>query len=124
MAYDELFADRIRSILHEAKQPFEEMKMMGGLCFKVNDKMLCGIHHDKKYGDNLLMARIGEETYQSELEKEECLPMDFTGRPMKGYIFVTPQGFDMDDDLKYWIDRCLQFNPLAKMSKKKAKKKA
>lgn len=120
MAYDEYLADRIRLHLNEKHAPFEEMKMMGGLCFKVNNKMLCGIHIDKKYGDSLLMARIGEEIYQKELERENCLPMDFTGRPMKGYIFVTPEGFDSEDELSYWLDRCLEFNPKAKSSKKKS----
>jgi len=96
--------------------------MMGGLLFKMNEKMLCGIHIDKKYGDTLLMARIGEEVYEAELEKEETLPMDFTGRPMKGYIFVTPDGIDMEDDLKYWLQLCIDFNPLAKASKKRKKK--
>jgi hypothetical protein len=48
--------------------------------------------------------------------------MDFTGRPMKGYIFVTPDGFDSEDDLSYWIDRCLEFNPKAKANNKKSKK--
>ena len=96
--------------------------MMGGLCFMVNDKMLCGIHIDNKYGDSLFMARIGEESYIDEIKKEVCLPMDFTGRPMKGYVFVTPVGFDMDIDLAYWVQKCLDFNPLAKSSKKKRKK--
>ncbi|WP_202903812.1 hypothetical protein [Neotamlana nanhaiensis] len=45
--------------------------------------------------------------------------MDFTGRPMKGYIFVTPEGFDLDSDLEYWIQLTLNFNPIAKSSKKK-----
>lgn len=93
--------------------------MMGGLCFKVDDKMLCGIHIDKKYKDSLLMARIGLDQYGTEIKKEECLPMNFTGRPMKGYIFVTPDGFDTDENLSYWIDRCLAFNPMAKSSKRK-----
>lgn len=121
MAYDEFLADRIRRVLKEKGSPYTEMKMMGGLCFKVNEKMLCGIHIDKKYGDSLLMARIGEVAYESEINKEECLPMDFTGRPMKGYIFVTPTGFDSDADLEYWVELCLKFNPLAKASKKKKK---
>lgn len=121
MAYDEFLADRLRKTLKEKNVLFSEMKMMGGLCFKVNDKMLCGIHTDKKYGDNLLMARIGEEAYQKEIAKDVCLPMDFTGRPMKGYIFVTPEGFDLDDDLSYWLQICLDFNPMAKSSKKSAK---
>ncbi|MCJ8288866.1 MAG: TfoX/Sxy family protein [Crocinitomicaceae bacterium] len=123
MAYDEYLADRLRRTLNEKHAPFEEMKMLGGLLFKVDGKMLCGIHIDKKYGASLLMARIGEETYEKELERENCLPMDFTGRPMKGYIFVTPEGFDSEDDLSYWVDRCLEFNPKAKASKKKKPKR-
>ena len=96
--------------------------MMGGLLFMVDDKMLCGIHIDKRYGDSLLMARIGEEAYELELKKDACLPMDFTGRPMRGYIFVTPEGRDKEEDLVYWIDLCLTFNPMAKSSKSKKKK--
>ena len=92
---------------------------MGGLCFKVDHKMLCGIHIDKKYGDSLLMARIGVSAYKKEIVKAVCLPMDFTGRPMIGYVFVTPEGFDADNNLSYWIDLCLAFNPIAKASKKK-----
>lgn len=95
---------------------------MGGLLFSVDDKMLCGIHIDKKYGDSLLMARIGEEAYSNEIGKAECLPMDFTGRPMKGYIYITPDGWDLDKDLEYWIELTLAFNPLAKASKKRKKK--
>lgn len=119
MAYDEYLADRIRQQLNDKGVHFNEMKMMGGLCFTVNSKMLCGIHQDKKIGANLLMARIGEEAYARERQKEVCLPMDFTGRPMKGYTFVVPEGYDMDKDLAYWIQCCLDFNPLAKASKKK-----
>ena len=98
---------------------FTSKNMMGGHLFLVNDKMFCGIHMDKKFGDSLLMARIGEGAYETEILKEVCLPMDFTGRPMQGYIFVTPDGFDMDDDLDYWLKLCLVFNPFAKSSKKK-----
>lgn len=123
MAYDEYLADRIRRILKEKRTPYTELKMMGGLCFKVNEKMLCGIHIDKKYGDSLLMARIGEIEYEQQIHKEACLPMDFTGRPMKGYVFITPDGFDTDEDLSYWVDLCLVFNPMAKASKKRKKQK-
>ena len=123
MAYDESFAERIRTILSSKGVAFEELKMMGGLCIKVDNKMLCGTHIDRKYGDTLLMARIGLDAYEDELKKEACLPMDFTGRPMKGYIFVTPEGFEKDNDLDYWIQKCLDFNPFAKASKKKKKKK-
>ncbi len=122
MAYDEFLADRVRTILREQNKGFSEMKMMGGLCFKVDEKMLCGIHIDKKLNKSLLMARIGEEAYKQEVEKKECLPMDFTGRPMRGYVFVTEEGLDMDTDLEYWIKKCLEFNPEAKASKKRKKK--
>lgn len=76
----------------------------------VNKKMCCGIHVDKKYGDSLLMAKIGEEAYKEEIKKEVCLPMDFTGRAMKGYIYITPLGFDLDEDLECWILRALDYN--------------
>ena len=86
--------------------------MMGGLVFMVNNKMCCGTHIDKKFGDSLLMAKIGEVAYDEEIEKKECLPMDFTGRPMKGYIFVTPDGFDLDQDLDYWVSKAVDYNKL------------
>jgi hypothetical protein len=121
MAYDEYLAERIQLVFKEKRISVEARKMMGALCFMVNDKMCCGIHIHKKTNESLLMARIGEKVYEKELAKPECLPMDFTGRPMKGYIFVTPDGFDMDEDLSYWIQLCIDFNPLAKSSKQKKK---
>lgn len=119
MAYDEFLGDRIRGVFQSKKISFIDKKMMGGLVFMVDDKMCCGIHIDKKSNESLLMARIGEEAYAIEIKKEVCLPMNYTGRPMKGYIFVVADGFDMDTDLAYWIQRCIDFNPLAKSSKKK-----
>jgi len=122
MAYDKFLADRIRNVFTEKKVTFYEKKMFSGLCFMVDAKMCCGIHFDKKKKTDLLMARIGEEAYTEAMKREGCHPMDFTGRPMKGYVFVTPEGFDTDEDLLYWIDLCVEFNPLAKMSKKRKKK--
>jgi TfoX/Sxy family transcriptional regulator of competence genes len=116
MAYDEFLADRVRRRLNEQKALFEEKKMMGGLCFMVDDKMCVGIVQGK------LMARIGLEVYPLALKKKGCSQMDFTGKPMKGYVFVDPSGIDSDDELSYWVDLCLQFNPFAKSSKKKRKK--
>lgn len=115
MAYDELLADRIRNTLNEKKVESRELKMMGGLCFMVDEKMCVGIVK------NMLMARIGEEAYESALSKKGVQPMDFTGRPMKGYVFIEPEGVDMEEDLTYWIQKCLDFNPLAKSSKKRKK---
>ena len=121
MAYDEFLADRLRRAFQQAKVSFYEKNMFGGLCFMVDEKMCCGIHYDKKKQTDLLMARIGEEASEAAMHREGCHPMDFTGRPMKGYVFVTPDGFDSEDDLSYWVRLCLAFNPLAKASKKKRK---
>ncbi|WP_405208659.1 TfoX/Sxy family protein [Aquimarina sp. LLG6339-5] len=119
MAYNEYLADRISQIFKDKRANFYTKKMMGGLCFMVDDKMCCGIHYDKKKETDLLMARIGEDAYKNAIKREGCYPMDFTGRPMKGYAFVTPDGFDLDEDLEYWIQLCLDFNPIAKSSKRK-----
>jgi len=121
MAYNEFIADRIRQVFNDKAINFSEKKMMGGLCFMVNDKMCCGIHFDKKRKMDLLMARIGEDASPQAMVKEACLPMDFTGRPMKGYVFVTAEGIDMEEDLDYWIQLCLDFNLIAKASKKRKK---
>lgn len=119
MAYDEELAQRISHCLLRHQAEFTSKDMMGGHVFLVDGKMLCGIHIDKKYGDSLLMVRIGEEAYATEIERPECLPMDFTGRPMKGYIHVTPAGFARDTHLDHWITLALAFNPHAQASTKK-----
>lgn len=123
MVFDPLLADRIRNLLTARNVDFTDKSMMVGRVFQVDEKMLCGIHIDKRTEGSLLMARIGEVAYPAETEKEETLPMDFTGRPMRGYIFVVPEGFTDDDSLGYWLDLCLAFNPLAKASKKRKKKR-
>ncbi len=123
MPYDELIADRVRQAFRDINTSFEEKRMFGGLCFMVDDKMCCGIHWDKKKETDLLMARIGEEASEEAMKRTGCHPMDFTGRPMRGYVFVTPDGYDLDEDMAYWIGLCVAFNPLAKASAKKKKKK-
>jgi TfoX/Sxy family transcriptional regulator of competence genes len=116
MAYDEFLADRIRQSLKLKQVLFIEKKMMGGLCYLVNDKMCIGIIK------NDLMTRIAPELYEELLQKEGCREMDFTGRPLKGYIMVAPSAIDLDEDLDEWIQLCLDFNPRAKSSKKKHNK--
>ncbi|MBI5915211.1 MAG: TfoX/Sxy family protein [Bacteroidetes bacterium] len=115
MAYNEHLADRIRRAFQEKRAAFEEKKMMGGLCFLVDGKMCAGIVEDK------LMARIDTAIYEAALTKKGCTEMNFTGRPMKGYVFVNPEGIDSDADLTAWIQSCLDFNPRAKSSRKVAK---
>lgn len=113
MAHDTYLAERIAHILNAKGIRFEEKKMMGGLCFMVNDKMCVGVVR------NSLMARIDPATYEEALNKKGVKPMDFTGRPMKGYVFVEPEGVDFESDLEEWVQQCLDFNPKAKSSKKK-----
>lgn len=112
MAYDEFLEDRIQRILYEKNVLFSKKKMMGGLTFMVNDKMCVGIVRDT------LMARIDPDMYQEALKKKGSRGMDFTGRPMKGFIFVDPIGIDMEEDLEYWIQLALEYNPKAKRSRK------
>lgn len=123
MAYDEYLADRTRQLLKEKHVAYAEMKMMGGLCFMVDEKMCCGLLTDKNTDSAMLMARIGVDNYESALKKPHCSEMNFTGRSMKGYVFISADGIDSDNDLEYWVQLCLDFNPFAKSSKKKTKKK-
>ena len=87
--------------------------MMGGLTFMVNNKMCVGIYKDK------LMARISPKVYESSLEKPGCRKMEFTGRPLKGFVLVEPEGIKTKRELQYWINLALEFNKHAKASKKK-----
>ena len=114
MAYDEYFAERIRNKFRELDVPFEDKKMMGGICFLVNDKMCVGIVKEK------MMARIDPEKTDEAFARKGCHEMDFTHKPMKGFIFVDPGGVDQDKDLEYFIRLALEYNPKAKSSKKKA----
>ncbi|WP_245917646.1 RNA methyltransferase [Aureitalea marina] len=86
----------------------------------VEDKMCCGLMNNKKKETDLLMARIGDEAYSKALQRPGCMPMDFTGRPLKGFVFVLPDRYDSEKDLTYWLDACLVFNPFAKACKRKS----
>lgn len=118
MAFDSYQFDRISQNLKQRYVPFTFKKMMGGVAFFVDEKMLLGLDQDKKTGENRLMARIGESASKEALQKLGCKPMDITGRPMKGFVYVYPDGFDSDEQLEYWVGLCLTFNPEAKKSKK------
>ena len=115
MPYDEYLADRIRRSLKDHKAQCDEKKMFGGIAFMVDDKMCMGVIRDQ------LMARVGPNAYEEALRKPGAQPMDFTGRPMKGYIFVDSVGIDNDDQLDHWTKFCLAYNPEAKSSRKKSK---
>lgn len=113
MAYNEFLSERVKVSLKSLHANFEEKKMFGGVCFLVDDKMCVGIIN------NDLMVRVDPEEQDKFLQENGCRIMDFTNRPMKGYLYVNPEGVDMDDDLEKWVKRCLEFNPKAKSSKQK-----
>ena len=111
MSYNEKLADRIRIRLAEVPK-VEEKFMFGGVCFMVKGKMCIGIVKDE------MMCRIGPDAYETALEKNGCREMVFTGKPMKGYVYVREEGSETQQDLTYWIRLCVDFNRIAKKSKK------
>ncbi len=113
MAFNEKLADRVREIIAITHKKTEEKKMFGGLCFMVNDKMCIGVEKDR------LMVRLDPEKYDEVLEKEGCRPMDFSGKPMKGFVFVDEDVLRTKKQLDYWVQLALEFNKLARPSKKK-----
>jgi len=113
MPYDEKLAARVRRAL-AGQGKVEEKKMMGSLTFMVNGKMCVGILKDD------LMARIDPAVHDEALKKKGCREMDFTGRPMRGFVFVGPEGTKRG--LDYWIKMALDFNARAKPSRKRKEK--
>jgi TfoX/Sxy family transcriptional regulator of competence genes len=112
MAYDETLAERARQALGKGRK-IEAKKMMGGLTYMVNGKMCIGV-----LGDDL-MVRLDPELQQEALKRKGCREMDFTTRRPKGFVFVGPAGTKTDKDLKSWVDTALDFNKVAKASKRK-----
>ena len=116
MPYDEYLAERVNRVLVQKNIPFFEKKMFGGLAFMVDNKMCLGVNKEQ------LMARTDPELYEELLKRPRAQTMEFTGRPMKGFIFVNPEGFDSDEQLEEWVELCLEYNPRAKASPRKKKK--
>lgn len=114
MAFDEKLNNRIREALSVIKK-VEEKHMFGGTCYMVNGKMCVGVVGDE------MMCRIDHDLYEVALEKPGCRPMDFTGKPMRGYVFVSQDGMKTKKQLDYWINLCLEFNKKAKAAKKRKK---
>lgn len=109
MAYSEHQADRIRQRLKKANLT-EEKKMMGGLIFMVNHKMCVGLDIDKTTSSDRLMVRVGKVQQDQLIFKKGSREMDFTGRVMRGFLFIESAGFDSEEDLDFWIDKALYFN--------------
>jgi len=113
MSYNEKLADSTREIIALTHKKVVEKKMFGGLCFMVNDKMCVGVEKER------LMVRLDPLLFDEVMEKEGCKPMDFTGKIMKGYVFVDIEALNTKKKLDYWIQLALEFNKKAKASKKK-----
>ena len=103
MAYNEKLAARVRELISLTHEITEEKKMFGGLCFMVNNKMCVGVEMEEV------------------MEMEGCSPKDFTGRIMKGYVFVDIEALNTKKKLAYWIKLALDYNAISKASKKKKK---
>ncbi|MEJ1929076.1 TfoX/Sxy family protein [Nostoc sp. NIES-2111] len=113
MAYDLSLAERIRRRLEVLPTRLEEKQMMGGLCFMVDGKMCVGILKDE------LMCRIDPALHDETVERPGCRTMDFTKRPMSGFVLVEPATLQSAQEFEYYIALALAFNPRAKATKKR-----
>ncbi len=102
MAYDKALAERVRSLLRR-RRGISEKKMFGGLCVLVNGNMAFGIV------GNELMVRVGPNGYEDALAQRHAREMDFTGRSLKGMVYVAPMGFHTDQALREWVERGLKY---------------
>ena len=102
MPYDEGVEARLGEVF-ESVPGVNEKKMFGGVAFMVNGHMSCGVVSDT------LMVRVGPEQYEEALKRPFASEMDFTGRPMKGFVYVAPEGFESDEDLESWVRTSLAF---------------
>jgi TfoX/Sxy family transcriptional regulator of competence genes len=102
MAYDEGVAERLRDA-YLSLPDLVEKKMFGGIAFMVGGHMSCGVVNDT------LMVRVGPEQYDAALRRPHARQMDFTGKPIKGFVYVAPEGFEDDTDLQSWVEMSLAF---------------
>jgi TfoX/Sxy family transcriptional regulator of competence genes len=102
MSYDETLAARIRAVL-SSRDDVVEKKMFGGLCFMVGGAMCCGLTKSD------FMVRVGPDEYEHALAQPHARPMDFTGRPLKGMVYVAPAGLRTRAGLERWVRRGLAF---------------
>lgn len=116
MACDEGLVERIRDAFQNLAG-IGEKRMFGGVCFTLKGNMVLGVVKDE------LMVRLGEAAYADALRQPHVREMDFTGRPMKGYVFVSSAGMSEDTDLQYWVTlACAYVSTLAPKMPKKPKK--
>jgi TfoX/Sxy family transcriptional regulator of competence genes len=114
MAYNEKLTARIREALAHLPK-VEEKRMFRGVTFMVDDKMCITA------GDNKIMCRIDPAIHEDVIKRKGCETVKMRGREYKGYVYVSEEGIKTKKDLDYWIRLALEFNKLAKSSKKKKK---
>jgi hypothetical protein len=102
MAYNQELAVRVRQLL-QGQPGLEERKMFGGLTFMVMGHMCCGVHEED------LMVRIGSDGYEDALAEPGARLMDFTGRPLRGFLFIGPEGYGTAEGMRRWLDRAASF---------------
>jgi TfoX/Sxy family transcriptional regulator of competence genes len=102
MAYDEGVAERLREVF-DGRSDIVEKKMFGGIAFMHSGNMCCGIV------DETLMARVGPDAYEEALKRPHAREMDFTGKSLKGLVYVEPAGFAEDGQIQKWISLCEAF---------------
>jgi len=115
MPYNEKLAERISNLL-KSKRGVVEKKMFGGIAFILKDKMFCGVVK------NDLMLRVLDDKYENMLKKPNAREMDFTGRPLKGFLYVSPEGFNTDKQLMNWLDIGIEYALKSPPKKNKTKK--
>ncbi|MCW2118882.1 TfoX/Sxy family protein [Flavobacterium sp. 7A] len=116
MAYNELLALRIEKYLFEMQIDFIEKKMFGGISFMIADKMCIGVMKDE------IMLRVMEEFSESLLEENHVKPMNFTGKSSNSFLFIEPEGFASETQLKRWIELAIDFGNRGHVKTKKKKK--
>jgi TfoX/Sxy family transcriptional regulator of competence genes len=99
MAYDPSLATRIRELV-AGRKGVTEKAMFGGLAFLLDGKMFCGVL------GNELLARVGPDAHDAAMAKPHVRIMDFTGRPMRGYVFVAPKAIPTNAELSRWVSDC------------------
>ena len=97
MPYNEKLAIRIHEMIGR-KRGVTQKKMFGGLSFLVNGNMCCGVVKDD------LVVRVDKNEHEKLLKRKHARPMDFTGRPMRGFVYVSPAGTKTKASLKKWVD--------------------
>ena len=103
MAYDKGLAHRVEEII-EDQDGFEAKKMFGGVGYLLHGNMACGVLNEN------LIVRVGKDAHEEAMNQAHTLPFDITGRAMKGWVMVTPEGYEADTELEDWVNKGVEFS--------------